>query len=122
MARRMAKMSDIGEQLRRARLAAGLTQRELAERAGLSHQVVQKIEKGQNTTMETLDVLATAAGAELIVRMDGPREIRRRLPKPDRLAIAGRLLLVLPRLSDAAVDALLEDIALWETEHPPQLP
>lgn len=118
----MAKMSDIGEQLRRARLAAGLTQRELAERAGLSHQVVQKIEKGQNTTVETLDVLATAAGAELIVRMDGPREIRRRLPKPDRLAIAGRLLLVLPRLSDTAVDALLEDIALWETEHPPQLP
>src|SRR5215831_17125191 len=41
-----AQPSNFGELLRRFRLAAGLTQEELAERAGLSARGVQDLERG----------------------------------------------------------------------------
>lgn len=112
-------MQDVGRQLRRARIAAGLTMRELATRAGLSHQLVEKVEAGQNTTLTTLDRLAEGAGAALVVRIEQPVSRPREIPAVDRLAVASRFLAVLPRLPDSAVDVLLEDIALWESEHPP---
>lgn len=66
----MATMLDIGRQLQRARLAAGLTQRELARRAGSSVSLIGLLEKGdKNTTIEMLDRLATAADTELVVRL-----------------------------------------------------
>jgi len=110
---------DVGRQLKAARIAAGLTMRELAQKADCSHQLVEKIEGGQNTTLETLESLAIAAEAELVVRIESPRPRPRALPPPDRLAVASRLMAVLPRLPDDVVDALLHDVALWETENPP---
>jgi transcriptional regulator with XRE-family HTH domain len=112
-------MKQVGEQLRRARIAAGLTQRELAARADKSHQLVEKVENGQNTTIETLDQLVRATGAELVVRVDSVVSIRHRGPPLDRLAVAGRLMAILPRLPDSVVDGLLHDIALWESEYVP---
>lgn len=113
-------MSDVGRQLRAARLAAGLTMRELAAKADLSHQLVDKVESGANTKLNTLEQLATAAGATLVVRIEVAPSAPRVLPPPDRLAVASRLLAVLPRLPDDVVDELLHDVSLWETEYTPQ--
>lgn len=110
---------DVGRQLRRARIAAGLTMRELAARADVSHQLVEKVEAGQNTTLQTLDRLAEGTGAELVVRIERAAPRPRELPPVDRLAVASRFLAVLPRLSDSVVDVLLEELALWESEHSP---
>jgi transcriptional regulator with XRE-family HTH domain len=41
-------MTTFGEVLRRARLAAGLTQRQLAERVGLSRAAVWRLEAGRS--------------------------------------------------------------------------
>jgi transcriptional regulator with XRE-family HTH domain len=111
---------DVGRQLRQARIAAGLTMRELAKRSRVSHQLVEKIEAGQNTTLKTLERLSGGAGASLVVRIERPPSAPRAVPPADRLAVATRILAVLPRLPDTAVDVLLEEIALWETEYPPQ--
>jgi|AntRauTorcE11897_2_1112592.scaffolds.fasta_scaffold146407_2 transcriptional regulator with XRE-family HTH domain len=52
--------------LHEARQKAGLTQRELAERAGTSQSVVGRIESGAtNPTVETLNHLISTAGFEL---------------------------------------------------------
>lgn len=57
---------DPGRLLRRARERSGLTQRELARRAGTSQSVVARIETGQaSPRTETLDRLLAAAGFEV---------------------------------------------------------
>jgi transcriptional regulator with XRE-family HTH domain len=54
--------------LREARLRAGLTQRELARRAGTSQSVVARIERGQTSPGQaTLTRLLDAAGFEVWV-------------------------------------------------------
>jgi transcriptional regulator with XRE-family HTH domain len=56
------------EALREARRARGLSQAELAERAGLSRMTVQKLEAGViDARVSTLDVLLRALGLELAV-------------------------------------------------------
>jgi transcriptional regulator with XRE-family HTH domain len=58
----------LGELLRRHRLAAGLTQERLAERAGLSMHGIQKLEGGtshpQRETVERLIVALQLAGSD----------------------------------------------------------
>src|SRR5215467_14505259 len=56
--------TSFGDLLRRFRLAAGLTQEELAERAGLSRRGITDLERGARTTprRETLALLVTALG------------------------------------------------------------
>ena len=44
----MAEPSVLGEQLRRYRVAAGLAQEELAERAGVSARAVSDLERGSS--------------------------------------------------------------------------
>ncbi len=56
----------LGERIKRARVAAGLSQRELASRAGLSAMAVSKFERGlANPTSRTLIRLAHALGTRL---------------------------------------------------------
>lgn len=51
--------------LRRLRTAAGLSQEELADRAGLHRTYISSIERGQrNVSLENIFVLAKALGAE----------------------------------------------------------
>lgn len=55
-----------GTELRLARISAGLTQRRLAQRAGVSQQEVSRAERGSlRTTLETRCRLAAACGTEL---------------------------------------------------------
>ncbi len=62
----MSKSIDAAGILREARDRAGLSQRELARRAGTSQSVVARIELGQTSpSVSTLDRLLAAAGLEL---------------------------------------------------------
>lgn len=56
--------------VREARAAAGLTQRQLARRAGTAQSVVARVESGQTSpSSETLERLLEAAGYELAVAL-----------------------------------------------------
>jgi transcriptional regulator with XRE-family HTH domain len=59
-----AESVSLGDLLKRYRIAAGLTQEELAERAGLSARAIRALENGDHRAprRSTLDLLATALG------------------------------------------------------------
>lgn len=76
-----------GALLRRARLAAGLSQEELAERAHLSREAISALERGARRAprQETIDLLADALNLPLEERVRLEAAARRRLaplPKP----------------------------------------
>ena len=53
----------VGENVRRARIGAGMTQEQLAERCGFSQQYLSGLERGRrNPTIVTLYELAQALG------------------------------------------------------------
>lgn len=55
----------LGRNLRRLRLAAGLSQEDLAERAGLHRTYVSSVERGnRNLTLESIYSLAAALGCD----------------------------------------------------------
>ena len=59
---------DAARIVREARTAAGLSQRELARRAGTAQSVVARIESGQTSpTTETLTRLLSAAGMDATI-------------------------------------------------------
>ncbi|WP_138968426.1 helix-turn-helix transcriptional regulator [Streptomyces sp. YIM 121038] len=53
-------MSALGENVRKHRRLAGLTQEELAHAAGVAPSTVRKLEQGGNVRIETLHILARA--------------------------------------------------------------
>lgn len=68
-------MTTAAELLRQARTRAGLSQRELAHRAGTAQSVIARIEKGQTSpTWETLDRLLAAVDLELNAQLE-PRVV-----------------------------------------------
>jgi transcriptional regulator with XRE-family HTH domain len=60
----------IGEELREARLAAGLMQRQVGDAAGISHGQVSRLELGRapHVPFETLAVMAAVLGLDLPLR------------------------------------------------------
>ena len=87
--------------LRNARLAAGLTQAQVATRAGVSQGAVAQLERsGSNPTVETLDAMLRAAGQRLRLVSEPDR------PNVDETLIARNL-----RISPA------ERLAAFETAH-----
>ena len=59
--------SIFGQNVRAARIKAGLTQDQLAERTGLTQQYVSLVEAGhQNITLDTMAALARAVGRDVI--------------------------------------------------------
>lgn len=68
-------MSDIGDFVKERRLAKALSKRSLAEKAGISHSEVHRIESGErvNPSVPVLNALAEALG----------------VPKDDMLRLAG---------------------------------
>lgn len=62
--------ANVGERVREAREAAGLTQRDLAARMGTSQAAVARLEAGgTGATLTTLHRVATALGLELAVEL-----------------------------------------------------
>src|SRR6476659_4377332 len=83
---------DAAAALRRARLAAGLSLRELAQRAHTSHATIAAYESGRTVPrVDTLDRLLQAAGywADITVtaRPDGTADDRRAKAEELRLAL-----------------------------------
>lgn len=80
----------VGAELRRARVGAGLSQREIARRTGLSHSMVGRIERGEvrHLSIERLEMIAAVVGLHRSVTLH-PRGS----PARDRahLALLGRL-------------------------------
>lgn len=59
-------MNSIGESIKRARLARGLTQKQLGEMVGLDNGNLSRLEKGkQGASQATLDAICTALGISL---------------------------------------------------------
>jgi transcriptional regulator with XRE-family HTH domain len=58
--------ASISERVRNLRMRRGLTQEELAERSGLSTQVIRKLEQGGTCRMETYHQLARALGVQTV--------------------------------------------------------
>ena len=69
----------LGEELRKARMAAGLTQEQLAFKADISRNYISLLELGEKSpTVETLDRICRALGikmSELIRRWEKRRKI-----------------------------------------------
>jgi len=64
------RVSSSGELIRRARLRAGLTQRELADRAGKAHSVIGRWERDEvRPSLETLGEVVDATGFRLRVEV-----------------------------------------------------
>lgn len=72
-----------GHDLRALRERRDLTLKELARRAGLSFSQIAMIERGGNTTIERLDLLATALGCEMHIALYDPRESRAVVLNPE---------------------------------------
>jgi ribosome-binding protein aMBF1 (putative translation factor) len=62
--------AEVGERIREAREAAGLSQRELARRMGTSQAAIGRLEAGRvGATLTTLQRVATALGLEVNVEL-----------------------------------------------------
>ena len=78
-------MNDAGSLLRAARKAAGLTQAELARRAGVTQSVISAYEAGRREpSVATLSRLVDAAGATLRLKVEPHQVDLRRLPATPR--------------------------------------
>ncbi len=65
-------MAHIGLTIRQARHLVGWSQRELASQTGLGQNHIQRVEKGEDLRVSTLEKLAEAFGADIVLV---PREI-----------------------------------------------
>lgn len=74
--RTLGDMSDAGKHVKEIRKRRGLTQRELAEAAGVSLSIIRKLEQGERETarLETLRKLATALRVPTMRLSGGPNE------------------------------------------------
>ena len=74
---------SIGDKIREARKAAGLTQVELAKKTSLSRSYIGDIEKNRyNPSVTTLQLIATATGTTTAFLLDGAEMVE---PAPPRI-------------------------------------
>ena len=89
-----AYLEELGERLRLYRIAMNVTQKELADRSGVSDKSIVRLEKGQSVSLENLirilNALGLAQNLEMLVPdqrrrpsyyVDGDKNVRRRARK-----------------------------------------
>lgn len=109
MRRRSVRQQEgVGQRLRTERRARGLTQAELAERAGIALETVSRIEQGHTRpTIRTLDKIAGALGIPVRDLFSGEDATPPPAPPQPRSPALRRLTEILPLLDDDAVQHLL---------------
>lgn len=76
-------LRDLGAAVRDARSSAGLTQQDLATRAGLARQWVIQLEGGRtNPTWENVRAVCDALDLTLTLSQTGPHDVDAPLPSP----------------------------------------
>ncbi len=60
--------TDLGEKLASQRLAQNITQEQLAERSGVSLRTLKRLEKGENSSIETL--VKVMSGLQLLANLE----------------------------------------------------
>ena len=71
----------VGENVRRARETAGMTQEQLSERSGFSQQYISDLERGRrNPTIVSVYELANALGVDHVDLVMHDRARNRRMP------------------------------------------
>ncbi len=70
-----------------ARHALGLSQADLAERAGVGVATISRLERGGHAHSTTIDLLATALGVTRARLLRAPRQRTTRLPTPEGPAL-----------------------------------
>ena len=92
-------MSSTAELLRQARERAGLSQRQLAQRAGTAQSVIARIERGLSSpTWDTLERLLEAAGFELAAQVE------------PRVVVGSHMLDDVPRILQLTPEQRLEEV------------
>lgn len=66
----MTCLSNIGQEIRVAQTKAGITNRELAKRLGISPQTVSNYRKAEDIKLSTLREICKALGLQLKISMD----------------------------------------------------
>jgi len=102
--------AHVGPNLRRLRLAAGLTQAEVAERAGVADATLSRIERGRLVPSVALaGKLADALGTTVDALLERPTKKRQ---KPELRRCDRQLLALVRDLSDAQVDDVTRGLRL----------
>jgi hypothetical protein len=83
--RRREVSRPAGESLAQARVRAGLTQLQMAERLGISQSDVSKLERRADLRVSTLRGYVQALGARLHLALQGPEDA---VPRPLALGVA----------------------------------
>src|SRR6267378_6271539 len=92
-------MPSTAELLRQARERAGLSQRQLAQRAGTAQSVVARIERGLTSpSWDTLERLLEAAGYELVAQVE------------PRVVVGSHMLDDVPRILRMTPEQRLEEV------------
>ncbi len=97
------------DELRKAREAAGLSQAELASRAGIPRNQVVRAEKGANVTLDTLRKLVVQLPIDSLTLVDTVQLSVRPIPEPDQLYYGA------VEIVDKLTEAL--DVASQHAEH-----
>jgi len=121
--------ATLGARLRAARLAAGLTQAELARHAGVSTQAINQLEVGRSQTMKagTAHAVQKATGYRSlwILEGKGPQTVRDADMSPSAAALLRSIEERIDGMSDAEVDKLTRfvdsvlNLALTERKRDP---
>ena len=94
-------MTTAATLLRQARTRAGLSQRDLARRAGTAQSVIARIERGQTSpTWATLERLLEAAGVHM----------RAQLEPPPSVVVGSHMLQDVPRILRMTPEQRLEEV------------
>ncbi|MGE4280234.1 MAG: helix-turn-helix domain-containing protein [Magnetospirillum sp.] len=106
----IALKQAVGQNVRTARLACGLTQEDLAERVNRTTETVSNIERGKNPpSLETLHDIAAALGCSLDVLVLGAG----RPISPARLRNEARLTHMLHTFSDSDLETALQMLEVF---------
>jgi transcriptional regulator with XRE-family HTH domain len=107
--------NKLRDALKQARLEAGLTQKDLADRLEISTSMVSQVEGGtRDAIIPVGEAWAKACGAELKIVKQDMRNLSLEGLTPAQAELVGRLAFLLPRLDMMLVLTLESQVRLWE--------